>query len=440
MKVLQGNMRQTLHKAWGEDVYPLLSWFETQRVKEAHIMVVGAGALGNEVLKNLALFGVGNLVIVDFDTIEYSNLTRSVLFRPEDADKGLYKADVAARRIKEINSDIHVQAICGDLATDVGLGVYRRMDVIIGCLDSLQARVKLNRICFRAGKTWIDGSIGDLEGQVSVYQPGINCYECNLTDDERRDLSRRTSCAGIVKMNEEAGRTATTPVMASLIAAVQVQEAMKLLHPEAIEAGKFSTLTGKLFAYEGAHNSVNIFEFATRDEDCIAHECWSPVVQVPELSAETTVSEVLGGFAGESGFAAGTVASPGKGGFAAGKVASPGKEGDLGESGSAFNSRDVITGVEIHLRNNKFVDRIVSREGNKHFSPMLAESNIPDYIRSNEERRNIQISEGFYQHDYENIDDTFPYPQLSLRQIGIPNLDVIPISTPQGLFYVELSF
>ena len=431
------------HKVWGEEVYPLLSWFETQRVKEAHVMVVGAGALGNEVLKNLALFGVGHIVIVDFDTIEYSNLTRSVLFRPEDADKGLYKAEVAARRIKEINPAIHVQTVCGDLATGTGLGLYRKMDVIIGCLDSLEARIMLNRICFRAGKSWIDGGIGDLEGQVTVYQPGENCYECNLTDDERRDVSGRMPCAGIVKMNEEAGRTATTPVSASIIAAVQVQEAMKLLHPEAIEAGKFSPLTGKLFAYEGAHPSVSIFEFAPNDKDCIAHEFWDPVIQLPGLSADTTVAEALGGMQlrrGESGFATGNVAS-------SGKVASPveitspvemATPGNMATPQGNCDFAGKIPPIEIHLRNNKFVDRIVSRESNKRFYPMLPASQIPDYIMSSEELRDIQLSEGFYQHDFENINDTFPYPQLTLRQIGIPDMDVIPVSTPQGLFYVEL--
>ena len=408
-----------LQKTWGDEVYPLLSWFETRRVKEARVMVVGVGALGNEVLKNLALFGVGNLVIVDFDTIAYSNLTRSILFRPEDADRGFYKAEVAARRIKEINPEIHVQSICGDLATGVGLGVYRSMDVIIGCLDNLEARIQLNRLCFRAGKTWIDGSIGDLEGQVTVYQPGKNCYECNLTEDERRDVSQHTPCAGIVAINEKAGRTATTPVSASLIAAVQVQEAMKIIHPEAVEAGKFSTLTGKLFAYEGAHPSVSIFEFAPRDGECIAHEYWSPVVEIQTLNAGTTVSDalkMLRSYAGEMRLRS-------------------------GENGNASKSKtgNVIPAVEINLRNNKFVDLIVSREGNKQFSPMLPESNMQDFILSSEELRHIQLSEGFYQHDFENIDDTFPYPHLTLRQIGIPSLDVIPISTPKGLFYVQLS-
>ena len=83
---------------WGEGVFNLLSWFKKDKVKNARVLVAGAGALGNEVVKNLALFGVGHIYIVDFDRIELSNLTRSVLFREDDAYNHDYKAVVAAKR------------------------------------------------------------------------------------------------------------------------------------------------------------------------------------------------------------------------------------------------------------------------------------------------------------------------------------------------------
>jgi len=386
-------------RTWGDDVFPLLSWFDAKKVKEAKVMVVGAGALGNEVLKNLALFGVGNIIIIDFDTIEYSNLTRSALFRAEDADRGLYKADTAARRIRELNPNIRALPINGDLLTGAGLGLYRRMDVVIGCLDSLHARVMLNRLCARAGKTWIDGGIGNLEGQVSVYQPGVSCYECNLTDEEKRGLNRRNPCAGVVMMNEKEGRAATTPVIASLIAAVQVQEAMKYIHPDLIEAGKVSTLAGKMFAYEGMYPSADIFEFAARHQDCIAHERWDTVVEIPELSASTTIAQAL----------------------------------------NIIGQTLQTDTVEINLRNDKFVDRIVSRSENRSFSPMLPASKIPDYILAHEEMNYLQTVEGFYQHDFENIDDSFPYQELTLQQTGTPPFDVLQVTTNKGLFYVELT-
>ena len=377
----------------------MLSWFKAQKVNDARVMVVGAGALGNEVLKNLALFGVGNIVIVDFDTIEQSNLSRAVLFRPEDAYHKLYKANVAAERIKELNPMVNVFPVCGNLAIDVGIGLYRRMDVIIGCLDNLQSRILLNRLCIRAGKTWIDGGIGDLEGQVSVYQPGLSCYECNLTEDEKADFDKRISCAGVARMNESAGRVATTPVSASIIAAVQVQEAMKIIHQEDLDAGVFTSLAGKLFAYEGKHPSFDIYDFATANPQCNAHEDWSPIIEMPELSADTKIHQVM----------------------------------------QLIKNQLGVDSVEINLRNNKFVDKIASRISDNVFTPMLPESKIPNYIRTSKELMDIQTVEGFYQNSYENIDVTFPYLFFTLKQVGIPSYDVIQVTTENGLFYVELS-
>ena len=77
----QRSSNNTDNNEWGKGVFDLLSWFQIERVRDARVMVVGSGALGNEVLKNLALFGVGHIYVVDFDTIEYTNLTRSILFR-----------------------------------------------------------------------------------------------------------------------------------------------------------------------------------------------------------------------------------------------------------------------------------------------------------------------------------------------------------------------
>ena len=380
-------------------VFSMLSWFRAEKVKNARVMVAGAGALGNEALKNLALFGIGNIVIVDFDIIEHSNLTRSILFRAEDADNRSLKAEVAAKRVKEINPDICTIPVCGNLFTDVGLGVYRRMDVIIGCLDSLMARLLLNRLCYRAGKAWVDGGIGDLEGMASVYIPGVSCYECTLTGDEKLDLDKHMSCADVIKINENAGRVATTPVSASIIAAIQVQEAMKIIHEGLVGEDFFKSLANKLFVYEGAIPSADIYDFPSYDPGCTAHEYWHPVTEISELSADTTIPRAI----------------------------------------EIIKKNLNVDSVEINMMNNKFVDKIVSRSGNKCFYPMLPESNIPEYINTVEELRDLQINEGFYQNSFENIDNTFPYRNLTLKQIGIPYLDVIKVSTEKRTYYVELS-
>ncbi len=104
-------------------------------------MVVGAGSLGNEVLKNLALMNVGKIIIIDFDRIESSNLNRSVLYRAEDAEAQSFKSEIAARKIMEINPNVRAIAINADITCQVGLGLFRRCDVIIGCLDNRLASI-----------------------------------------------------------------------------------------------------------------------------------------------------------------------------------------------------------------------------------------------------------------------------------------------------------
>ncbi len=384
---------------WGDGVFTLLSWFRQDKVKNARVLVAGAGALGNEVVKNLALFGVGHIYVVDFDQIELTNLTRSVLFREEDAYKHAYKADIVAKQAMEINPQIKVTPIVGNLFSEVGFGIYRMVDVIIGCLDSRLARYQLNRLCMRAGKTWIDGSIENLTGGVRVFTPGISCYECGLSRDEFNYLMLRTGCGDVVRLQSSAGRIATTPISASIIGAVQVQEAMKIIHLDTDAANQFKTLQGKFFHYEGMTNSVNVYKFATWRQSCPAHEYWGPIVEVKNLSASLSVKETLEILKSELGAEA----------------------------------------VEINMRNNKFVDKIVADKTESVFNVMIPESQLESYIKKDPKLRQLSYTTLFHKSFFENIDDDFPYQNLTLQQIGIPPYDVIQVTTNKGLFYVELS-
>lgn len=128
-----------------------IDWWQQSVLMNAHVAVIGAGALGNEVLKNLALMGLGNLHIFDFDTVEVSNLSRTVLFSPEDI--GASKALIAAKRTKELNVNpkaaVHGYAV--DVVWDVGGGFFRRMDIVLGCLDNLEARRVVGKHCYQFG-------------------------------------------------------------------------------------------------------------------------------------------------------------------------------------------------------------------------------------------------------------------------------------------------
>ena len=272
-------MQENRSSHWGDDVFGLLSWFEADKVRKARVLVVGAGALGNEVLKNLALFGVGHIYVVDYDTIEYSNLTRSILFREADADCGLMKAEVAAKRIREINPSVDVHAIVGRLDNGVGLGLYRSVDVVIGCLDSRLARLQLNRQCMRAGVPWVDGGIENLEGVARVFRRGVSCYECGLPETTKEYIYSRMSCADVAQRNVSVGRIPTTPVIASIIGAVQVQEAMKIIHSKGNpDDPRFTSLEGRWFHYEGSHMTTSVYSSAVWNDECSSHEDWTPTI------------------------------------------------------------------------------------------------------------------------------------------------------------------
>src|SRR5437016_6216452 len=146
--------------------FHMIGWWDQRKLSRAKVLVIGAGALGNEIIKNLALLGVGNVFVVDRDAIEGSNLSRSVLFRAEDC--GRLKADVAVAAAKNVYPGLHARAFNGNVVYDVGLGLFRWADVIIGGLDNREARVAINRAASRAGKVWIDGAIERLDGVARV--------------------------------------------------------------------------------------------------------------------------------------------------------------------------------------------------------------------------------------------------------------------------------
>ncbi len=273
--------------------FEFISWWEREKVQAAKMMVVGAGALGNEVLKNLALMGVGHLFIVDFDTIEAANLSRSVLFRPKD--NGKKKAEIAACRVKELNPDVQVQFFHGDINTDLGLGVFRRMDVVIGCLDNREARLSVNRFCYWLNKPWVDGAIQELFGLARVFVSGQGaCFECTLTEQARREMSLRYSCPLLARQNILMGKVPTTPTISAIIGGMQSQEALKLLHDMPVEAGKVTH-------FNGLTNEVHTTAYVAK-EDCDSHWIYGDITELPDRRAtDTTLAQMLEIARGELG-------------------------------------------------------------------------------------------------------------------------------------------
>lgn len=262
-----------------------ISWWQQEIVRQATILVVGAGALGNEVLKNLALMGIGNIVIVDFDAIEDSNLSRSVLFR--ESDRGRNKAQVAAEAVKALNPDVGVKAWPIDINYEMGLGAFRHVDAIIGCLDNREARLSINRFSWAIDRPWVDGAIQELMGIVRVFWPGRGaCYECTLTDLDYQMINLRYSCPLLARENILQGKVPTTPTSASIVAAFQTQEALKLIHNMEVQPGKALMINGLT-------NDIYLTEYPVKD-GCLSHSRMEPIVELPQAnSLETTLGELL---------------------------------------------------------------------------------------------------------------------------------------------------
>jgi adenylyltransferase/sulfurtransferase len=255
----------------------LISWWRHERLAAAKVLVVGAGALGNEVLKNLALLGVGHIYIIDFDTIESSNLTRSVLFRESDA--GRPKAERAAAAVKAINPEVRVRAVNGNVIGDLGLGVFEAMDVVVGCLDNREARLWINRQCWKVGRPWVDGAIQEISGVVKVFVPPDSaCYECGMTERDYQLINLRYSCPLLKREDIAEGKVPTAPTISSMIAGLQAQEALKLLHGLPVKAGA-------AMVWNGESNNFYTTAYQRRDA-CLSHETYGTIEPVAVGSAD----------------------------------------------------------------------------------------------------------------------------------------------------------
>jgi adenylyltransferase/sulfurtransferase len=265
--------------------FRLIGWWDQGRLARAKVLVIGAGALGNEIIKNLALLGVGNVMIADMDRIENSNLSRSALYRA--SDNGKLKADVAARAANDLYPDGNYHAFNGNVVYDLGMGAFRWADIVIGGLDNREARLAINRACFRLGKPWIDGAIEQINGVARVFVPPEGpCYECTMSDMDWRLLQHRRSCNLLSRGEmETGGKTPTTPTVSSIIAGVQTQEAVKLLHG-------MDVIAGRGWVFNGMSAEAYQIEFQRKDA-CYSHDALDDVVALQARADSITVRELL---------------------------------------------------------------------------------------------------------------------------------------------------
>jgi molybdopterin/thiamine biosynthesis adenylyltransferase len=263
--------------------FRLIPWWDQKKLQAARVLVIGAGALGNEILKNLALLGFERIVVVDLDRIEESNLSRAILFNSEDV--GAFKAEAAARSLRRIAPSVRVRSLVANVMQNCGLGLFAWSDVIIAGLDNREARLWINRCAWKMNRPWIDGAIEGINGVARAFVAGsAPCYECTLGEMDWRLLEQRMSCNLLLREVNTEGKVATTPTISSVIAGIEVQEAVKLLHG-------MPTLAGSGFVFEGLNHTSYKVEY-TANPDCMSHFTFADIVELPQKSTELTVEDL----------------------------------------------------------------------------------------------------------------------------------------------------
>ncbi|WP_158044422.1 HesA/MoeB/ThiF family protein [Skermanella pratensis] len=208
----------------------LIDWFSQDVISKTRVAVIGAGAVGNEVIKNLCLLGVGEIHIFDFDYIEEHNLTRSVLFR--ETDIGMHKAEVAAWRATELDPNVQVKAVCGDFWDTLSVSGLKTFDALFCCVDNFEARIRCNTLCYLAKTNFINVGIDSRSVSVETYPFSSNlksgCIECNLPETVYRRISERYSCGYLKKVSFVERKVATTIITSSIAGSFAVSTGLRL--------------------------------------------------------------------------------------------------------------------------------------------------------------------------------------------------------------------
>jgi molybdopterin/thiamine biosynthesis adenylyltransferase len=218
-------------------------------LKDARVLVVGAGGLGSPALLYLAAAGVGTIGVIDDDTVDASNLQRQIIHT--DQRIGMDKVQSAAIAMRALNPFITVLPYKRRLTADIAAELVADYDLVLDGCDNFDTRYLVNRACVAAGKPLISGAITQWEGQVSLFHPaqGSPCYEC---------IFPVRPAPGLVPSCAEAGVAAPLP---GVIGALMATEAVKHI------TGAGATLRGRLMIHDALYAEVRVIGIAAR-ADC----------------------------------------------------------------------------------------------------------------------------------------------------------------------------
>ena len=241
-----------------------IAWIDLPRVKAARVLVVGAGALGNEVCKNLVLSGFERFTLVDMDRVVFSNLNRCLFFTESDARAKELKVNAVRRGMLALASGLEIETHA-DRIENLPEGTFADHDIVVGCLDNAAARIHVNLHAYYNGRPYIDGGTLGMTGKVQVVRPpSTPCVQCTMNKTHMAEVARRYSCTGTGMTFVDAPMPAEVTTTAA-VAAVQAREAVK------IASGRGEAAVAHLWYYDGLRGTAEILKVA-RNPACPVHD------------------------------------------------------------------------------------------------------------------------------------------------------------------------
>ena len=199
-----------------------------EKLLASRVLIVGLGGLGSPVAMYLAASGVGNLVLVDHDRVDLTNLQRQIVHATERV--GQDKTTSAAQGLAALNPGVRVTTINQKLEGAALEEQVQQVDAVVDTTDNFASRFAINAACMRAGKPLVSGAVVRFEGQVAVFPPGGPCYRCLYAEGGGPD----EACATLGVLAPAAG----------IIGSIQAVETLKLL------LGIGQTLAGRLLLFD----------------------------------------------------------------------------------------------------------------------------------------------------------------------------------------------
>ena len=222
-----------------------------QKLKEAKVLVIGAGGLGSPVIMYLAAAGIGTIGIVDSDVINESNLNRQIIH--EAKNLGMNKALSAKETVKSLNDSVEVITYPVLLDKENAAEIIRKYDFIVDCVDNFEGKFLINDVCVAEHKAFCHAGVIRFQGQVLTYVPGKGpCYRCIFEEVPKKGTVPESFEVGIIG------------AIAGTIGSIQALEAIKYI------LGIGELLTGKMYILDGLNMRGRLVKFPNPSKACKA--------------------------------------------------------------------------------------------------------------------------------------------------------------------------